>query len=72
MCPTASPNQRRMEAIRWPKFYKAYLRALGRALVTLRQKGRSARMSGNTPEEYMEWWIDGIKQDGTIQCELFG
>jgi phosphoadenosine phosphosulfate reductase len=72
MCPKTSSEQMHKEAKRWPKFYKAYLRALGRALETLKRKGRTSTTSGKTPEEYMEWWMDGVAQDGTIQCELFG
>jgi phosphoadenosine phosphosulfate reductase len=72
MCPKTSSEQMHREAKRWPLFYKAYLRALGRAIETLKRKGRKSYTAGNTPEEYMEWWMDGVVANGTVQCELFG
>jgi phosphoadenosine phosphosulfate reductase len=72
MCPKTSSEQMHIEAKRWPKFYNAYLRALGRAIETLHKKGRKSYTSGDSAEEYMEWWMDGIVAGGTVQCELFG
>lgn len=52
MCPMQGPKGMRADAERWPKYYKAYLRAIGYVIMSGRQ------WQGKTAEEVMEWWIN--------------
>jgi phosphoadenosine phosphosulfate reductase len=52
LCPMQGPKGMRADAERWPKYYKAYLRAIDRVI----KSGR--RWQGMTADEVMDWWID--------------
>lgn len=53
MCPMKSPKAVKLDAKRWPKYYKAYLRAIQDIL----DDGRKFKC-GTTAEEVMNWWIN--------------
>ena len=72
MCPLTGSVQMEKEAKRWPLFYNAYIRAIGRGLIRAKEKGRKSTVSGLTPEETMRWWIYGDKAACSEQCMLFG
>jgi phosphoadenosine phosphosulfate reductase len=54
MCPLQPIKGRKMQAERYPKFYKAYLRAFDRMLKSKPGYYRKWK----TAEEVMEWWIN--------------
>jgi phosphoadenosine phosphosulfate reductase len=70
MCPLSGTEQRVKESKRWPKFYNAYLRAIGRGLES--HKMRASKRSGTTAEQMMSWWLYGDSSVCSEQCELFG
>lgn len=72
MCPLAGGEHMASEAKRWPKFYNAYMRAIGRGLERAKERGRKSLVSGLTPEETMRWWIYAEKSPCSEQCQLFG
>jgi phosphoadenosine phosphosulfate reductase len=72
MCPLQSSEQMEKEAKRWPLFYRAYLRAIERGLVRAKERGRTPKVSGLTPEDTMRWWIYAEKTACAEQCQLFG
>jgi phosphoadenosine phosphosulfate reductase len=53
LCPMGNKTQRKKQAIRWPKFYRAYLGAL-RACV----KPDNPKYNWSTPEKVMRWWLE--------------
>jgi phosphoadenosine phosphosulfate reductase len=72
MCPLAGEEQMVKESKRWPLFYNAYLRAIGRGLVRAKERGRKSMVSGLTAEETMRWWIHAEKSACAEQCLLLG
>jgi phosphoadenosine phosphosulfate reductase len=61
MCPLQTTKGILMDKERYPKFYKAYLRAMGRAM---KNKPIIAEHYGFTsPEDMMNWWIYGSHKD---------
>lgn len=56
LCPMASTKQRRWEIIRFPGFYKAYMRCFEKMLEHRKELGFET--SWQTPEEVMDWWIN--------------
>ncbi len=58
MCPLQKRSGVLRDADRYPKFYKAYLRAFARAIERNNKVGRE--ISQKTPEEMMNWWIYGV------------
>lgn len=70
MCPMQTEKGRVMDMERYPKYYQAYLRAIGHMLDACRESGDPFR-KGNTPEEVMHWWIHESDLDTmTKQTEL--
>jgi phosphoadenosine phosphosulfate reductase len=53
MCPLKSSRARRLDAEKYPKYYRAYLRAIQSVL----DSGKKFRC-GDTAEEVMDWWIN--------------
>ena len=53
LCPMANRTQRAKEKETWPKITEAYLRAIKRAM------DRGAYPNFNSPEEVMDWWLQG-------------
>ena len=57
MCPMQGPKGMRIDAERYPKFYRAYLRTFEKMLDKLRAEG-NVFAHGSTAEEVMNWWIN--------------
>lgn len=72
MCPLQGAEQMEKEAKRWPKFYRAYQRAVERGVKKAMERGRVPKVSGLTGEEIMRWWIYAEKSACAEQCQLFG
>jgi len=53
MCPLQSKEGMLRDAKRWPKYYKAYVRAVNDVI----KSGK--RWTGMTGEEVIHWWING-------------
>jgi phosphoadenosine phosphosulfate reductase len=53
LCPMAGKYQRKKEAIRWPKIYKAYLHTLKYCV-----KHNDQKRDWSTPEKVMRWWLE--------------
>ena len=62
MCPMQGTKGMLLDKERFPKYYKAYLRAIGRMLNTLKIKGKMTH-HGDTPEQIMYWWIHNADMD---------
>jgi len=72
MCPMQGTNGMLQDKKRFPKYYNAYLRAIGRMLVAAKKKGPVWR-HGVTPEEVMYWWIHNADLNKTtVQQPLEG
>lgn len=56
MCPLASINKRRGDAIRFPKFYNAYLRAFDKMLKR-RWANNKPSTTWNCAKDVMDWWL---------------
>ena len=70
MCPIQGTKGMLWDKERFPKYYKAYLHAIGRMLINLKKKGKICT-HGETPEQVMYWWIHNADEDvSTIQAEL--
>ncbi len=69
MCPLQGSAQMIKEAERWPKFYRAYLRAFERGLIRAKERGKFVT---GTAEDMMKWWIHAEKNACAEQCQLFG
>ena len=70
MCPMQDTKGMLQDAKRFPKYYNAYLRAIGRMLIKAKEKGHEWT-HGNTPEQVMYWWIHNADMDlDTIQDTL--
>jgi len=73
MCPMQGAKGMQIDAERYPKYYKAYLKAIGKLLDVLRAEGKDRNMHGSTPEEIMYWWIHNADLDTeTVQTNLTG
>jgi len=59
LCPLQSHKGRVRDLIDFPKFTKAYLLAFGRMLEKMKSEGKEAPLGWKTPEEVMDWWING-------------
>ena len=72
MCPMQGSKGMLIDAERYPKFYKAYLRAIEKMLDALQADGKTFP-HGSTPEEVMHWWIHNADYDTqTVQTSLEG
>lgn len=72
MCPLQGTKGMLTDAERYPKYYRAYLRAIERMLDALRAEGKDITITrGRTAEELMYWWIHNADKDlETPQVEL--
>lgn len=57
LCPCASAKTRGLEADRWPRFYKAYLKCFEKMLEKRRAMGK--KTTWKTAQEVMDWWLSG-------------
>ena len=72
MCPMQGEKGMLIDAERYPKYYRAYLRAIGKMLDALKADGKTFP-HGSTPEEVMHWWIHNADYDTeTVQTSLEG
>ncbi len=70
MCPMQGTKGMLADAERYPKYYRAYLLAIGKMLDALREEGKDIG-HGDSPEEIMYWWIHNADLDTeTVQTEL--
>ena len=70
MCPMQGTKGMMQDAERYPKYYRAYLRAIGKMLDALHADGKDI-CHGSTPEEIMYWWIHNADFDTeTTQTEI--
>jgi phosphoadenosine phosphosulfate reductase len=58
----------KMEFVRWPKYYQAYLRAFDRMLRERERRDRPTKWKN--AQEVMDWWIYKTKYDPD-QLDLF-
>jgi phosphoadenosine phosphosulfate reductase len=67
MCPLQNRYGMLKDAIRFPKHYKAYLKAFEKVLINCKERNspkKYATLKWKTPEDIMFWWIYGIhRQD---------
>ncbi len=69
MCPMQGEKGMQQDAERYPKFYKAYLKAFRRMLAAR----KTPFPCGSTAEEVMHWWIHNAGYDTqTVQSTLGG
>jgi phosphoadenosine phosphosulfate reductase len=68
MCPMQGTKGMLFDKERFPKYYDAYLRAIGRMLKTAKVKGHKWT-HGETPEDVMYWWIHNADVDKTSHQE---
>lgn len=59
MCPLQTKSGRIRDKERYPKFYRAYIRAIKRMMVRREERGKGSHPWGDTPEEIIEKWING-------------
>lgn len=71
MCPMQGTKGMLIDAERYPKFYKAYLRAIGKMLDGLKADGKTFP-HGSTPEEVMHWWIHNTDYDTQMMQSTLG
>jgi phosphoadenosine phosphosulfate reductase len=62
LCPLQSHNGRLQDLEDFPKFKKAYLLAFKRMLEKISSEGKKHPCGWNTPEEVMNWWINGDRK----------
>jgi len=61
MCPMKNTKGMLRDKKRYPNFYKAYLKAFGKAIISNTQKGNLTPVK--TPEEMFTWWVFGKDKD---------
>jgi phosphoadenosine phosphosulfate reductase len=70
MCPMQGTKGMLQDKERFPKYYRAYLRAIDRMLKTAKKSGHVWK-HGVTPEQVMYWWIHNSDEDtDTVQQQL--
>lgn len=70
MCPMQGTKGMLIDAERYPMYYRAYLRAIGKMLEAIREDGKEF-FKGSAPEEVMYWWIHNADYDTeTVQTTL--
>lgn len=70
LCPLQSQKGKLLDIERYPKYYKAYLKAIEHMLNACQESGDPFG-KGSTPEEVMHWWIYESDYDTeTKQSEL--
>jgi phosphoadenosine phosphosulfate reductase len=71
MCPLQKSEGILREAMRYPRFYRAYLRTFKKAIEAHPELHNKEGCKTNTPEKMMHWWIYGFELDETTtQTEL--
>lgn len=71
MCPMQGPKGMLQDAERYPKYRRAYLRAISKMMDARIAEGNKSFLHGDTPEEILHWWIWNQDQDTrTVQAQL--
>ena len=70
MCPKARPAKMQAEALRWPKFAKAWRRAFDRAVISARERTDKTCTQVDGAEMY-EQWITGTWTQADESCDGF-
>lgn len=72
MCPMQGPKGMLKDAEKYPRHYRAYVRAFDRMLDAMRARNQEVRLDWQTAEEVMHWWITGKQFDReTVQTHLW-
>lgn len=72
MCPMQGPKGMRKDAEKYPRHYRAYLKAFGKMLDVMRARDTTIKLDWKTPEDVMDWWIGGKQPDReTVQMHLW-
>jgi len=66
MCPLQGTKGMLKDKERYPKYYNAYLLAIKKMMEIKRARGDVIKQ-GDTPEEFMDWWIYGKKRQ-VVDC----
>jgi len=67
LCPLQSHRGRVRDLVDFPKFSKAYLLAFGRMLDKMKSEGKETSLGWKTPEDVMDWWINGDQKKTTCK-----
>jgi phosphoadenosine phosphosulfate reductase len=65
MCPMQGARGMIDDSKRYPKYYKAYMRAIKNMIIAHPEK-----FEGKTPEMMMQWWISGKINTEDYTCQL--
>ena len=71
MCPMQGTKGMLRDAERWPKYYRAYLRAFRKMLEIKKQKEDWQTLKWHTAEDVMHWWIYNPPKGDPDQGTLF-
>lgn len=72
MCPMQGPKGMAKDAEKYPRHYRAYVRAFDRMLDAIRARNQEVRLDWQNGEEVMSWWITGKQFDReTVQTHLW-
>ena len=64
MCPLQNKYGMLRDAVRFPRHYRAYLRAFKKMLLNCKERNEDiVNLRWKTPEDVMYWWIYGIQHD---------
>ena len=69
MCPMGDTRQMARDALRWPKYHAAYLRAFGRMLHARDAAGKET--AWQTAEDVMHWWVYNPPKEDDRQMAMF-
>jgi phosphoadenosine phosphosulfate reductase len=72
LCPQATPEERRRQLERWPRFARLWQR--GARLYWERRKalGRKCEKHWSTPERMFAWWVENKRTKKTEECDGLG
>ena len=69
MCPMGNTRIMKLEAKRWTKYYRAYLRAFEKVIEIRRAKG--SLRGWETGQDLMDWWINNPPKSDPDQSIIF-
>jgi len=67
LCPLQSHRGRVRDLVDSRNFSKAYLLAFGRMLDKMKSEGKETSLGWKTPEDVMDWWINGDQKKTTCK-----
>ena len=71
MCPMQGTGGMLRDAERWPKYYRAYLRAFARMIEKKRRQDDAETTKWHTAQDVMDWWIYNPPKGDPDQGVLF-